>query len=189
MMDRLKALRNPTESQEVRSIATAVAELERDLHAAVQDHYEALGAEPPDDLPPTEERVEQLCRLVEKQIAGDLWGYYVEEQADGLENTQKARKHAGKTPDEWADTWAGWVDVLRQQLDDVEDVDDRDLADRFCRRRFGIPLEEFEAAVVEWSPAATMRYAMRGRVDANIARIEQATEAVEAADIEEEPRP
>lgn len=185
-MDRLNALRNPRESPQVRAIATAVAELERDLHGAVQDHYRALEAEPPEDLAPLEERVDQLCRLVEKQVGGDLWGYYVAEQApDGLENADAARKHAGKDLEEWEETVAGWADGLREQLGGAhQDRPDRDLADEFCLRRFGVPLDVFEAAVVEWTPGETMRLAMRGRVDADIARLQAATAALEGADVQ-----
>jgi hypothetical protein len=191
MMDRLNMLRNPAESDEVRAIATAVAELERDLHGAVQEHYDVIGAEPPEDLAPTEERVDQLCRLVENQISGDLWSYYVNEQApESLKNSEKARKHVGKSPDEWQATVDRWADRLREQLgDDVEDVNDPDLADRFTRRRFGVDLLTFRDAVVNWSPGRTMQIAMRGRVDADIKRIERATEALESTDVETETDP
>lgn len=191
MMDRLKMLRNPGESDEVRAIATAVAELERDLHGAVQDHYDVIGAEPAEDLAPTEERVEQLCRLVESQIGGDLWGYYVEEQApESLKNPEKARKHAGKSRDEWQETVDRWADRLREQLgDDVEDVNNPDLADRYTQRQFGVDLLTFRDAVVNWSPGLTMQIAMRGRVDADIKRIERATEALENSDVETEADP
>lgn len=185
-MDRINALRNPRESPQVRAIATAVAKLERDLHGAVQAHYAALDEEPPEDLAPLEERVDQLCLLVEKQVGGDLWGYYVAEQApEALENPEKARKHAGKSREEWEETVAGWATALREQLEDVDDVDDRDLADRFTQQRFGVDLETFEAAIVRWTPGQTMRLAMRGRVDADIARIERATEALEAGDVDD----
>jgi hypothetical protein len=185
-MDKLSAIRNPSESPQVRAIATAVAELERDLHGAVQAHYEALDAEPPEDLAPVDERVDQLCRLVEKQVGGDLWLYFVDEQApEALENPEKARKHAGKTPEEWEETVAGWADGLRDQLEDVDDVPDRELADRFCKQRFGLDLETFEAAVVQWSPAATLQFALRGRVDADVQRIERATEALEAGSVDD----
>ena len=183
MMDKLNILRNPAESQEVRAIATALAEIERDLHGAVQEHYEALGADPPEDLAPTEERVDQLCRLVEKQVGGDLWTYFVEEQApDGLENADSARKHAGKPIDEWERTVEGWADRLREQLEDVDDVPDRELANRFSIHRFGLDLDTFEQAIVSWSPAMTMQIALRGRMDANIQRLERMTEVLEDTD-------
>jgi hypothetical protein len=184
-MDRLNMLRNPAESDEVRAIATAVAELERDLHGAVQDHYGALGVDPADDLAPTDERVDQLCRLVEKQIGGDLWTYYVEEQApERLTNADGARKHAGKSSDEWEQTISGWADRLREQLDDTDGVDDRELADRFTEHRFGVDLDTFERSVVAWSPGVTMQIAMRGRVDADIKRIERATAALDGEEID-----
>lgn len=186
MIDRIKA-KGIAESPQVRAIATAVAELERDLHGAVQAQYEAMGEEPPEDLAPLEERVDQLRRLVKKQVGGDLWGYYIEEQApEGLENADAALKHAGKDPEEWEETVAGWAAALRDQLEGAhQDRPDRDLADQFCLKRFGVPLDVFESAVVQWTPGETMRLAMRGRVDADIARIERATQALEAADVDD----
>lgn len=95
---------------EVRAVATALAGMERDLHDAVQDHYAALGVDPPADRQPLEERVEELCLLVEYHFDDDLWGFYVAEQApDGLEDPAAAREHAGKREDEWAATVERWA--------------------------------------------------------------------------------
>ncbi|MFT4921042.1 MAG: hypothetical protein ACI8XM_000235 [Haloarculaceae archaeon] len=183
LRDKMGTLRNPAESPQVEAVAHALAGVERDLHEAVQAHYDALGIEPPEDLPPTEERVDALKELVEAQVNGNLWGYWVETHVD-LENAQQAAQHAGKDPGEWQDTVERWAANLRQQLDGAEDVPDRDLADRFCQERFGVALGAFEAAVVEWSPGRTMQASLRGPVTADITRIEAATDALETDETE-----
>lgn len=187
LRDRMKAKMtrqvNLAESEQIEAVAYALAGVERDLHAAVQDHYDALGFEPPADLPPTEERVDALKELVERQMADDLWGYWADHHTpDAFENAGKAEKHANKDAEDWQATIERWADNLRQQLDDAEDVPDRDLADRYCEERFGVPLETFEAVVVDWEPGRTMQASLRGPVTADINRIEAATDAIETGE-------
>ena len=86
--------------------------MERDLHDAVRDHYEALGVDPPTDRQPVEELVEELCLLVERHFEDDLWGFYTAEQApESLENVEAARAHAGKSDAEWAETIEAWAEA------------------------------------------------------------------------------
>lgn len=187
LRDRMKAKMtqqvNLAESEQIEAVAYALAGVEQDLHEAVQDHYDALGFEPPEDLPPTEERVEALKELVERQMADDLWGYWTNHHTpEAFENGEKAEKHANKNAEEWQATIERWADNLRQQLGGAEDVPDRDLADRYCEERFGVPLETFEAVAVDWEPGRTMEAALRGPVTADINRIEEATEAIETGE-------
>lgn len=191
-------------TEEVRAVATALAGLERNLHDAVQDHYEALGVDPPADRQPREERVEELCRLVEAHLEDDLWGYYVAEQApDGLENAAAAREHVGKSDAEWAATIRRWAEAA-PEADDADggeasgaggdgdagvdgdrgddgatDATERERADRLARRRFGVDLETFERSVVEWSRERTLKNALRAPIDADVQRIRLATEVIE----------
>jgi hypothetical protein len=178
---------NIEEREEIEALATAVAGVERDLHAAVQDHYDALGIERPADLPPAEERVEQFQRLVAAQVAGDLWEFFVEEQAPNeLRNPDAAKEHAGKDAEAWEQTKQGWAAALRDDLGAGPDPDDEDLADQFVRQRFGVSLDVFESAVVNYTDARTLRWASRGPIDANIRRIEAATECITAPESESE---
>ncbi|MFT4885322.1 MAG: hypothetical protein ACI8U4_002845, partial [Natronomonas sp.] len=79
---------DPADSEAVRAVAAALAGMERDLHDAIQDHYEALGVDPPADREAPEERIDQLRRLVDHHVRDDLWGYFVAEQApEELENS------------------------------------------------------------------------------------------------------
>ena len=177
------------DSEEVRAVATALAGLERNLHDAVQDHYEALGVDPPADRQPHEERVEELCRLVEAHLEDDLWGYYVAEQApEGLENAAAAREHAGASDAEWKTTIEQWAAAAADggeggdggRGDDGGTVGtDRELADRVARHRFGVDLETFERSVVEWSRERTLKNALRAPIDADVERIRLATEVIE----------
>lgn len=187
LKDKLKAARNPGESEQFALIAEQVAAVERDLHGAIARHYEAIGADAPPELMDAEERVAQLKRLVGYQVDGNLWGYFVAEQApDELENTDAAKQYAGLPLDEWAETWQTWADNLREQVD-ADGLEDRDLADRYVQQRFGVELDTFEAAVVEWSPGRTMEWATRGPIDREIARLEAATDSITAVEMEDEP--
>lgn len=164
-------------SEEVRAVATALAGLEGNLHDAVQDHYATLGVDPPADRQPREQRVEELCRLVEAHLEDDLWGFYAAEQApDALENAEAAREHAGKSEAEWAATVARWAEAA---ADVDEGLAERERADRLARRRFGVDLETFERSVVQWSRERTLKNALRGPIDADVRRIRLATEVIE----------
>lgn len=165
-------------TDEVRAIATALAGMERDLHDAVQDHYRALGVDPPADRQPPGERIDQLCRLVEHHFDDDLWGYYVTEQApDSLANAEAAREHAGKSDAEWEATVARWAGAAGSDVD--ENDDERERADRVVRERFGVDLETFERHVVGWSRERTLKNALRAPIDADVRRISLATEVIE----------
>ncbi|QLD89410.1 hypothetical protein HWV07_10365 [Natronomonas salina] len=168
------------ETDEVRAVATALAGMERDLHDAVQDHYEALGVDPPTDRQPVEERVEELCLLVEHHFQDDLWGFYAAEQApEALENAEAARAHAGKSDAAWAETIEEWAEKAGSD-DDVEAGGaERERADRYARDRFGVDLETFERHVVGWSRERTLKNALRAPIDADVRRIRLATEVIE----------
>lgn len=166
-------------TEEVRAVATALASLERNLHDAVQDHYEALSVDPPADRKPREQRVDELCRLVEAHLEDDLWGFYAAEQApESLEDVEAAREHAGKSDAEWAATVARWAQAA---ADADEDRPERERADRVVRRRFGVDLETFERSVVRWSRERTLKNALRGPIDADVRRLRLATEVIEEA--------
>lgn len=168
-------------TDEVRAVATALAGMERDLHGAVQDHYEALGVDPPTDRQPVEERVEELCLLVEHHFEDDLWGFYAREQApEALENVEAARAHAGKSDAEWEETIAQWAEAAGSGDGGVEgDGTERERADRYAREQFGVDLETFERHVVGWSRERTLKNALRTPIDADVRRIRLATEVIE----------
>ena len=178
-MTLLDSLLDPANSEAVGAVAFAVAGAERDLHAAIQAHYEALGADPPADGPPVEARAEQLRRLVGHHVEGDLWGYFVEETApEGLERPDDARAFAGLDDDAWADRLEALADAAPEGSGETT----RKRADAVVRDRFGVDLETFEDRIVGWRPERTLRRAIRGPIDADVARLRAATEAIEGAE-------
>ena len=173
------SLLDPADNETVTAVALAVAGAERDLHGAIQAHYEALGVDPPDDRPPVEARVEQLRRLVRHHVEGDLWGYFLEEAApDGLERPDDARAFAGLDDDAWAEQ----LDALADAAPEGSGETPRERADAVVRDRFGVDLETFETRIVGWHPERTLRGALRGPIDADIERIRAATDAIEHAE-------
>jgi hypothetical protein len=173
------SLLDPADSEAVGAVALAVAGAERDLHEAVQAHYEALDADPPEDGPPVEARAEQLRRLVRHHVEGDLWGYFLEEAApEGLERPEEARAFAGLDDDAWAEQ----LDALADAAPEGVGATPRERADAVVRDRFGLDLETFEARIVGWRPERTLRRALRGPIDADIERIRAATAAIEGTE-------
>ena len=173
------SLLDPADSETVAAVALAVAGAERDLHGAVQAHYEALGVDPPDDRPPAEARVEQLRRLVRHHVEGDLWGYFVEEAApEGLERPEEARAFAGLDDEAWAEQ----LDALADAAPEGSGETPRERADAVVRDRFGVDLKTFETRIVGWHRERTLRGALRGPIDADIERIRAATDAIERAE-------
>jgi hypothetical protein len=171
-----ETLVDPGDSDAVRAVATAFAGIERDLHEAVAEHYETLGIEPPEEPPPIDTRVEQLHRLVSHHVSGDLWTYFLTEQApEKLKNADSARTFAGMGDEEWLAS----LERLAAAAPDDHDGTTRELAGTVVERRFGLDLETFESQIVEWSPERTLRRALRGRVDADIERLRLATRAIE----------
>jgi hypothetical protein len=170
------SLLDPADNETVAAVALAVAGAERDLHGAIQAHYEALGVEPPDDRPPVDARVEQLRRLVRHHVEGDLWGYFLAEAApEGLERPEEVRAFAGLDDDAWADR----LDALADAAPEGAGGTARERADTVVRSRFGVDLETFETQVVDWRPERTLRRAIRGPIDDDVERLRAATDAIE----------
>lgn len=178
-MTLLDSLLDPENSEAVGTVALAFAGIERDLHDAIRAHYEALGAEPPDDAQPIDERVDQLRTLVGRHVEGDLWGYFVDEEApEALKNPDEARAFAGLDDDEWERR----LEALAANAPEDFEGTVRERADAVVRSRFGIALETFEDRIVGWRPERTLRRGLRGPIDADIERLRAATAAIESAE-------
>jgi hypothetical protein len=166
---------DPADSEAVGAVAAALAGMERDLHDAIQDHYEALGVDPPADREAPEERIGQLRRLVDHHVRDDLWGYFVAEQApEELAHPAEAEQYAGMEREAWNRTVEQWV----AETDVDADGDETSVADRVVRERFGVDRETFERQVVEWTPERTLRIALRGPTETDIERLRVATKAL-----------
>ena len=178
-MSLLDSLLDPENSEAVGAVALVFAGIERDLHDAIQAHYDALGVDPPADAPPVEERVEQLRSLVGSHVEGDLWGYFVEEAApEALENPDEARAFAGLDDDEWE----ARLEALAANAPDDLDGTVEERAEAVIRSRFGVDLGTFEERIVGWQPERTLRRGLRGPIDSDIERLRAATAAIENAD-------
>lgn len=175
-MNLLETLLGPDGTESVRAVSTMIAGIEHDLHEAVTAHYEALGIEPPEEGPPVEARAEQLDRLVHDYVSGDLWGYFVDEQApEALRNPDDARAFAGQEDKEWQDS----LEALAERAPDDHGGSTRERAGAVIEAQFGLDVDTFESRIVEWTPERTLQRALRGRIDADIERIQLATEAIE----------
>ena len=178
-MSLLDSLLDPENSEAVGAVALVFAGIERDLHGAIQAHYDALGVDPPDDAPPVEERVEQLRTLVGHHVEGDLWGYFVEEEApEALTNPDDARAFAGLDDDEWESR----LEALATKAPDDHGGTVRERADAVVQARFGLDLGTFEDRIVAWQPERTLTRGLRGPIDSDIERLRAATAAIENAD-------
>ncbi len=168
------SLFDPTENETVRTVTATFAGIERDLHDAIQEHYDALGVDVPDDGPPVEERTEQLRTLIDHRLQGNLWAYFVAEEApDALKNPSDAETFAGLDDE----TWKTCLEALAEASDDDGTI--RERADTAIQARFGLDLETFESEIVGWTPEETLRRGFRGPIDADIERLRLATRALE----------
>jgi len=177
-----ETLADPGDSDAVRAVSLVFAGIERDLNESVRAHCEALGIEPPADGPPAEARAEELAELVAHHVSGDLWSYFVSEQApEELRNAGSVRAFAGQSDAEWQ---ASLERLAKAAPDDAEGPV-RERADVVVREQFGLDLETFESRIVEWSPERTLREALRGEIDADLERLRLATEAIERSKSED----
>lgn len=168
------------ENEQVRALCGALASMERNRRETQADHFDALGvdADAP-DLPPHEERVEQLVALLEARLSDDPWGYWAEYLApDDLEHVDRAKDYAGMDDDEWDRRVSKWADIFRGELDGGEALTDRELASLYTERRFGVDLDRFETAVVEWDPSRILEAGVAGPTQAMDEALVSATEEV-----------
>lgn len=171
------------DNEQVLGPVNALAALEENRRKALDAHLEAIGVADDVDLEPLadrEDRVDELLALIEARISGDPWDYWVEWQApEELENPDRARDYEGLSRDEWEQRVSQFANVYRGEFDDVDDLTDRELADYHIRSRFGLEIEQFEAAVVTWNPAEVMERAIAGPMQDMTAAVVEATAAVQ----------
>lgn len=181
---RLAAQVDVRDNPQIRGLAEAMATLERNRRAALVAHLDALAVDVPlPELPAHNDRVDELLALVEARIAGEPWRYWVEWQAPAaLENAEKARQYAGMEADEWTARIEQWADVYREKFDVPAELTDRDLAGHHVEDQFGLPLDAFEAAVVDWSPAEVLERGATGPQQDMTAAVVAATDALEDSD-------
>jgi len=163
------------------ALAQVVAQRERAQLELAQRLADASDAEVSvDELPAVEERAAQLETMAERASQADLVGWYFEEFApDHLDNPAKAKAYAGFSDDEWQNQKAAWAKNYRKTSPEAETYSDDDLAGLHVENTFGVPLEEFEANVVDFRPSE----AIQDVLTTNLRTVEAVMAAV-AADME-----
>lgn len=180
-------VKNPGESDQIRAIAGAQAELERQQRTALRGALEATGYSDLGDLleplPDQEERVQQLCDALASKLKGDPWGAWADHYApDGLE-ADAAAEYAHMTDEEWQQQCERWADRYREMEDVATDgMSDEELVRAHVRTTFGVDLEAFVMDVVEWRPARLYEVAVTGPMQEHRDVLEALADAAEGDD-------
>lgn len=184
IMKQAKQLRNPAESEALQLWADSLAQIEHDLQTTLRAHEQALGLEPVDPIT-VEERREEILAFAEAYLGRDIEAFYLENQTpDGLA-AEKARPYLGMEADAWQDQRETWVSRYREQAGErFGEASDEEIVAAHVRRTFGVSLDVFEAAVIEWSAGGALQDAVLGEFELVESRIEQATGAVESGELE-----
>ncbi|WP_232703144.1 hypothetical protein [Halobacterium wangiae] len=168
---------------QMEALATVVARREASQLRLAQRLAEASDAEVSvDAVADVEERADQLEAMAEAAATQDLEGWYFGEFApDHLDNPEQAAQYAGLDGDAWENQIAAWATAYRSQSPEAESFEDRELAGIHVENEFGVPLEEFEQNVVDWSPGEGIETVLT----AHLTTVEQVMATV-AADLEGE---
>jgi hypothetical protein len=134
------------ESEMFESYLWVFAQRERQLVERVRRLEEAHGVDHIEEIPEPGERVLQVKDFAGAMVSGDApeWGV---ENLGVVDNPDEAVEYVDMDGEAWSEQKAEWADLLREN---DEEGDEEELADRYVRARFGVPLAEFERAVVEW---------------------------------------
>jgi len=166
---------------QMQALSQVVAQRERAQLELAQRLADASDAEVSvEELPDVEERARQLETMAERASQTDLVGWYFEEFApDHLDSPERAAAYAGLNDDEWQAQKQAWAENYRKTSPEAETYSDDDLAGLHVENTFGVPLEEFEANVVDFRPSE----AIQDVLTTNLRTVEAVMAAV-AADME-----
>ncbi|GAA0276902.1 hypothetical protein [Halobacterium noricense] len=144
---------------QMQALSQVVAQRERAQLEHAQRLADASNADVSvDELPDIEARAAQLETMAERASQADLVGWYFEEFApDHLDNPEKAVAYAGLNDDEWQNQKEAWAKNYRSTSPEAEAYSDEDLAGLHVENTFGVPLEEFEANVVDFRPSEAIQ--------------------------------
>ncbi|WP_353634610.1 hypothetical protein ABSL23_02325 [Halobacterium sp. NMX12-1] len=144
---------------QMQALSQVVAQRERAQLELAQRLADASDADVSvDELPDVEERATQLETMAERASQADLVGWYFEEFApDHLDNSEKAVAYAGLNDDEWGNQKEAWAKNYRSTSPEAKSFSDDDLAAVHVENTFGVPLEEFEANVVDFRPSEAIQ--------------------------------
>lgn len=144
---------------QMQALAQVVARRERRQLELAQRLADAADTDASvDELPDVEDRAEQLETMAERASQADLVGWYFQEFApDYLDNPERAQAYAGLNDDEWEAQKQSWAENYRKTSPEAEAYSDDDLAALHVENTFGVPLEEFEANVVDFRPGEAIQ--------------------------------
>lgn len=174
---------DPANHQMAQALVDIVVEMEFAQLEAVEDLHDAMDVDALDVQKTREERREQLLAVIEAIAPGGQGVeelYFDEVASDHVENPERAKSYAGLSEDEWTDQLAKWADVWRSELEDTDEMSDRDLAGIHVERRFGVALAEFETNVVEFDRSQALETLLANNFEAVEHGIKTATAETQA---------
>ncbi|SEW10259.1 hypothetical protein SAMN04487945_1461 [Halobacterium jilantaiense] len=144
---------------QMQALSQVVAERERAQLQLAQRLAEASDADiSVDELPDAEERAAQLETMAERASQADLVGWYFGEFVpDHLDNPDRAQAYADLNDDEWQAQKQSWAENYRSTSPEAEAYSDDELAALHVENTFGVPLDEFEANVVDFRPGEAIQ--------------------------------
>jgi len=166
---------------QMQALSQVVAERERAQLQLAQRLADASDADVAvDELPDVDDRAAQLETMAERTSQADLVGWYFGEFApDHLDEPERAQAYAGLNDDEWEAQKQSWAENYRSTSPEADAYSDDELAALHVENTFGVPLEEFEANVVDFRPGE----AIQDVLTTNLRTVESVMAAV-AADLE-----
>ncbi|WP_226928622.1 MULTISPECIES: hypothetical protein [Halomicrobium] len=177
-------LNDPHNSERITAHARVLAEIEAQQRAAVLDQRERLGIDPDDSVTDldVEERVAELCDVIAARTPGgpslaEIWLSRCAPDDLDVSDPAILATYAEMEPGEWQDQIARWADAVRHQAG-IEGQADRTLADRHVSAQWGVSLDRFEEAVVEWDRRRAVTDLLAGPSEATEQAIYANTEAL-----------
>jgi hypothetical protein len=167
------------DSNIIEVIAQIVANCEADLVESVEGLQAAHDGTDATNEFDRESRQKTIKEVVRAQLDGDLDTVWLQEVAsERLANPEDAAAYVDLSEAEWHEQQTTWAENYRKA--GVEgDHSDRQLADAHVRRKFDVPIEEFEREVVDWDASEALKMLLGGNLDRCIGTINQIADDLE----------
>lgn len=179
----MQVARNPGESEHLRALAGAFAEVERQQRQMLRAHAEVLDVDPDEagieEPAAVEDRIEEICDAISARFAGNPWETWVQHVAPDELDGEAAEEWAGADPEEWADEREAIVENWRAD-DEIatDEFADEELVDADLSSRFGVDREAFEEYVIGYNPGRLLQTLLAGEFEGTTEGIEALTEEV-----------
>lgn len=185
MARKMMAKITPSEHPIGQAVVEAIVSTEHQQAQVVEQLRQAadLEVEHGHNLEARREHLYGLADAVADQELVEWW--FREIAADALENPKEASKYAGLEAEEWAQQKRDWydqyheADLVDEILEDADQEEVDDLADRHLREMYDVGLEDFKAIVVDWTPRAASEQLLAGQIHRHNQVVAKAAEEVE----------